>query len=445
MAELLFLLVLILLNAFFAASEIALISLNDTKIRYLAEDGDKKAQLIQHLLSEPSRFLATIQIGITLAGFLASAFAAQNFADGLVRILQKTGLSLSDLWLRSFSVLLITLVLAYFTLVLGELVPKRLAMNRAERIAMAAIRPLYILSVAAYPFVRLLTISTNFFVRMFGVKPGEEEQKVTEEEIRMMVDVGEEIGTIHKAEKLMINNIFEFNDKMVDDIMTHRIDIAALPLEASLDETVAFFNQEKYSRVPVYSGNIDNIVGVMHAKDLIEVLSDEKAKDAFDLTTTMRPPYFVAESKKTNELFSELQRNKHHLAIILDEHGGTAGIVTLEDLLEEIVGDILDEDDEEIKHIHKIDSKTLLMNGGVSLATVKDYLDLEMPTGEYETLSGFIIGQLGRIPGKDDHPCISFGEWTFRVEEADEKKVIQVLVRRTQEKPPLQPPNTEPF
>jgi len=426
--EVLILFVLIVLNAFFAASEIALISLNDNKIRMMAEEGNKKAQMIKNLLGEPSRFLATIQIGITLAGFLASAFAAESFSGRLVIFIQQTGVAISEPILKSISVISITLILSYFTLVLGELVPKRLAMKKAEPISMLVVRPITWLSIIASPFVKMLTLSTNFFVRLFGVDPNQEDALVTEEEIRMMIDVGEEKGTIQETEKLMINNIFEFNNKIVSEIMTHRIDIAALPVEASLDELIIFINVEKYSRIPVYEDNIDNIIGIAHAKDLIDYLTTDADKGNFNLRDIIRQPFFVPASKRTDELFKEIQRNNTHMAVIIDEYGGTAGIVTLEDLLEEIVGNIFDEDDEIEKEIEKLDENTYLINGIVSLDDVEDYLEVELPIKEYETLSGFIIGQLGRFPEKDDNSVIEFNGLVFKVEEVDEKRVAKVKV-----------------
>lgn len=428
--EILFLLVLIVLNAFFAASEIALISLNDNKIRVMAEDGNRKAKLLKNLLGEPSRFLATIQIGITLAGFLASAFAAESFSGRLVNLIKETGIPVPDFWLKTISMVLITLILSYFTLVLGELVPKRLAMKKAESISMFAVGPLTFLSAIASPFVKLLTFSTNFFVRLFGVDPHADDEEVTEEEIRMMVDVGEEKGTIHETEKRMINNIFEFNNKTVTSIMTHRTDIIALPVGAKLDEVISLINTEKYSRIPVYEENIDNIIGTLHSKDLIEYIPDNCINETFDLKSIIRQPYFVPASKRTDELFKELQRNKTHMAIIIDEYGGTAGIVTLEDLIEEIVGNIFDEDDEEEKDFDKIDENTFIINGSASLDAVNDYLEVMLPIEEYETLSGFVIGRLGRIPGKKDHPTVEFNGLLFKVEEVEEKRVSKVKVYR---------------
>ncbi len=426
LSEFLILLILILLNAFFAASEIALISLNDNKIRLMAEEGNKKAKQIKQLLDEPSKFLATIQIGITLAGFLASAFAAENFAGRLVEFIKQTGTRIPDVWLKSFSLIVITVILAYFTLVLGELVPKRLAMKKAEPISMLVVSPLNYLSRLTSPFVKLLTWSTNFFVRLLGFDPLEEDEKITEEEIRMMVDVGERRGAIDESEKLMINNIFELNDKTVEEIMTHRTEIVAFPVETNFNTLLASINIERYSRIPVYEGSIDNIIGVLYVKDIIPHISSMGDKGKLDLRYIIRPPYFVPASKRTNELLKEIQKSKIHIAIVIDEYGGTAGIVTLEDLLEEIVGNIFDEYDEEEEEIRQLDENTFLIEGYAGLDRVQHYLDMDLPIEDYETLSGFIIGQLGRIPGQDDKPSIEFDGVIFKVEEVCEKRIVRV-------------------
>ncbi len=428
LTEIMLLLILIVLNAFFAASEIALISINDNKIKLMAEGGNKKAILLKNLLGEPSKFLATIQIGITLAGFLASAFAAESFAGRMVEVIQKTGLQIPAAVLKNICLIAITLLLSYFTLVLGELVPKRLAMKKAESIAMFVARPIYFISLLTSPFVKFLTFSTNTIVRLFGVDPNEEDEEVTEEEIRMMVDVGEEKGTIHENEKEMINNIFEFNNKTVADIMTHRTDIAALPITETLENVIAFVKQEKYSRIPVYEDDIDNIVGVMHSKYLIDYLSNGNSHEDFSLSSIIRKPYFVPISKKTDELFAELQKSNTHLAIIIDEYGGTAGIVTLEDLLEEIVGNIFDEDDEVERDIEKQDNNTFIINGTTSLDVVSEFLNIPLPVDEYDTLSGFIIGELGRIPNKEDDLTLEYNNLIFKVKELDDKRIAKVKV-----------------
>lgn len=433
--EVFFLIVLIILNAFFAASEIALISLNDNKVRMLAESGDKKAILLQKLLSEPSRFLATIQVGITLAGFLASAFAAGSFSGQLASLLSSLGVPLSDKWLESISVVLITLVLSYFTLVVGELVPKRIAMQKAEPISMFVARPLTILSKITSPFVKLLTLSTNGLVRLFGVDPHANDEQVTEEEIRMMVDVGEERGAIQDTEKMMINNIFEFDNTIVSNIMIHRTNIIGIPADASLKEVIRFINIEKYTRFPVYEENFDNIIGILHVKDILQYMESGDA-ETFLLKKIIRKPYFVPESMVTDDLFSDLQKNKVHLAVVIDEFGGTAGIVTLEDLLEEIVGNIFDEHDEEEFEYVKVDDDTFLFNGIVSLHEVDRIIDIKLPSEDYDTLSGFIIGQLGYIPRvSSEDVTVEFNGYLFTVEEVNEKRINKIRIVKNELEP----------
>jgi len=427
-SELLLLMILIVLNAFFAASEIALISLNDNKIKIMAEEGNQKAQSIATILSEPSKFLATIQIGITLAGFLASAFAAENFAYRLVNLVKAAQVPVSENILKNVAVVVITIILSYFTLVFGELVPKRLAMKKAEQISFLVVSPLNLLSVVASPFVKLLSVSTNFIVRLFGVDPNAEERYVTEEEIRMLVDVGEEKGTIDVSEKEMINNIFEFDNKIVSDIMTHRTEIAGIPISADLKDIIHIIRETKFTRFPVYEDNIDNIVGILNVKDLLQLL--EINDQDFDLKKIIRQPYFVPESKKTDELLRDLQSTKTHMAVAIDEYGGTAGIVTIEDLLEEIVGNIFDEFDEEEKEFEKLDENTFLINGVMSLEQVKELLEVDLPIDDYETLSGFLIGQLGRIPKEGESPIIEFEDLVFKVEEVVEKRIAKVKACR---------------
>lgn len=430
--EILILALLIILNAFFAASEIALISLNDNKVKMMAEAGDKKSKMLHNLLAEPSRFLATIQIGITLAGFLASAFAAESFAGRLAHFLYSIGVPISEQWLGKLSVIFITLILSYFTLVLGELVPKRIAMQKAEPIAMVVVMPLTVLSKITSPFVKLLTYSTNVIVRLFGVDPNANDDQVTEEEIRMMVDVGEERGAIQDTEKMMINNIFEFDNKTVSDVMTHRTNIFAIPVDYTLKEVIQMINLEKYSRYPVYNDNIDNIIGILHVKDLLQYM--EKGVEAdFVLKNIIRLPYFVPTSRIADDLFHDLQKNKVHMAIVIDEYGGTAGIVTIEDLVEEIVGNIFDEHDEEDTEVIQIDENTFLMNGTLNLHDVEKFIDIEFPTEIYDTLSGFLIGQIGNIPNiQEREQTIEFKGYLFTIEEADEKRIRKIKVSKNQ-------------
>ncbi len=425
--EFIFLILLISLNAFFAASEIALISLNDNKIKVMAEDGHKKAKQLLKLLGEPSRFLATIQIGVTLAGFLASAFAADTFAEPLVALIKTTDIQISDSILRVATVIVITLILSYFTLVFGELVPKRIAMTKAEPIAFSVVSVLLVISAIASPFVRFLSFSTNLIVRMFGIDPYAAQSDVTEEEIRMMVDVGEEKGTIQEREKIMINNIFEFNNKEAEDIMTHRMELFSLPVSANLDEIIELINQEKFTRIPVYEDNIDDIVGILHVKDLIPLINAKNIEN-FSLKDSIRKPYFVPTSKKIDELFVELQLAKTHIAVVIDEYGGTAGIVTIEDLVEEIVGNIFDEYDEELIDFKKLADDSYEVSGMMNLEELEERFEVGFPVDEYETLSGFIISLLGFIPEDGNVSEISFRNLHFKIAQVTEKRIEKVIL-----------------
>lgn len=427
--ELPILVLLIVLNAFFAASEIALISLNDNKVRMMAERGDKKALLLQQLLSEPSRFLATIQIGITLAGFLASAFAAESFAGSLTDWLIAMGVPGSPKMLEATSVIAITLILSYFTLVLGELVPKRLALQKAEAIARAAVLPLSILSKISSPFVKLLTFSTNSVVRLFGVDPNAGDENVTEEEIRMMVDVGKEKGTIQENEKEMINNIFELDNKDVSDIMTHRTNMISLPHHLSFKETMNIVNLEKYSRFPVYEGSLDNIIGILHVKDLLQLIENCDL-ERFNLKDISREPLYVLGSKKIDDLLKEMQKKNTHMAIAIDEYGGTDGLVTIEDIMEEIVGNIKDEHDETHieEEIKKIDDSTFIILGTTNLYEVEEILKVDLPVEEFDTLSGLVLGKLGYIPNAEDRPVVVYKNIVFDIEGIDDKRITKVKV-----------------
>lgn len=427
--EIMLLIVLIAINVFFAASEIALISLNDNKVRIQAEAGDRKSQKLQGLLKEPSRFLATIQIGITLAGFLASAFAAESFAGPLAAYLEQYQLAIPGEALKTIILVLITLILSYFTLVLGELVPKRVAMKKSEAIAYKVVGPLVLLSKITSPFVKLLTLSTNFIVRLFGIDPHSVDDDVTEEEIRMMVDVGEEKGAIDQHEKAMINNVFEFNNKTAEDIMTHRMELAALPVTASLKDLMELNQAEHYSRIPIYVDTIDQISGVLHVKDLLPLISGEGNKP-FTLESYLRKPTFIPVHKKVNEIFSDLQKARTHMAIVVDEYGGTAGIVTMEDLVEEILGNIADEyDEDEDDEILRIDEKTFEVKGTISLYELERILDVELPTEEFETLNGFFIHLLGGdIPPMDQVSRATYKDIQLTTLLVSEKRIEKILL-----------------
>ena len=369
MIQVLLLVILIGLNAFFAASEIAFISLNDAKIDIQAKEGNKKAKKIKKMLENPSKFLATIQIGITLAGFLSSAFASEAFASELAPILNNLIPVLSVATWNTISIIIITIILSYFTLIFGELVPKRIAMKYCEKVAFASIGVISAISILTSPFVKFLTFSTNIVSKIFGVSDAEEET-VTEEEIRMMVDVGKEKGTINKEESEMINNVFEFNDKTVSEIMIPRTEIYAVDMNLSISKVIEDITEDKdfrYSRIPVYDETIDEIKGIVYIKDILLSTKNKNVK----IKNLVKEAYYVPETKQLDELFDELRKNRKQIAIVVDEYGGTAGIVTMEDILEEIVGEIYDEYDLVQKNYEKIDENTYLLNGALSVSEVE--------------------------------------------------------------------------
>lgn len=422
-SQLIILVILILLNAYFAASEIAFISLNDAKIEKQAKEGNKKAKQIEKMLKEPSKFLATIQIGITLAGFLSSAFASDTFADKLAPILNSYIPAVSlGIW-KSVSIIVITIILSFFTLVFGELVPKRLAMKHYEKISYATIGVIRTISIITAPFVKLLTTVTNAISKIFGVGENEEEA-VTEEEIKMMVNQGEEKGTIKEEEKELINNVFEFNDITVSEIMRHRTDMFALDINISNEELLSELSKEeyRYSRIPVYDETIDEIKGIIYIKDILKNIN----KKNFKVKNIVKEAYFISKSRLINEVFKELQKNKMQIAIIVDEYGGTAGLVTMEDILEELVGDIYDEYDKEEKEYEKIDENTYILSGSLPIHDVNKLLNAEIPEGDYDTISGFLQEKLGRIPNDKEKPIIETEKVTYRIQKYEDKRILKI-------------------
>ena len=418
------LVVLILLNAYFAASEIAFISLNDAKIEKQAKEGNKKAKQIYKMLKNPSKFLATIQIGITLAGFLSSAFASDAFADKLAPMLNNLLPMLgTDTW-RTISIILITILLSFFTLVFGELVPKRLAMKYYKKVSFGTIGVIRGISFITAPFVKLLTFSTNVISKIFGVKENEEEI-VTEEEIKMMIDEGEEKGTIDQEEKELLNNVFEFNDTTASEIMTPRIDIFALKISQDLYEVLDELDDYKYSRIPVYEDTIDNIKGIILIKDTLKDLRDKKK---INIKKLIKEVHFVPESVPIDKLFRQLQRNKMQMAIVIDEYGGTAGLVTMEDILEELVGNIFDEHDEEELEYELIDENTYMVNGNISIGDLEKIIGIEISDGDYETLSGYLLGKLEELPPEGEETIIEDGKLTYKIEEYEDKRIKRVKI-----------------
>lgn len=421
--ELLLILVLVLFNAFFAASEIAIVSLNKNKVIHLADEGDKKAISLLKLLNEPSKFLATIQVGITLAGFLASASAATNISKRLANVLDKFNIPGSS----EISVIVITVFLSYVTLVFGELFPKRIALQKSEQIAMFAIKPVLFISKIASPFVKMLTSSTNLLLKIFGMNLEDLEEKVSEEEIRSMIKVGEENGVINEIEKDMIDSIFKFDDTLAKEIMTPRINVFALEVSTPINELLDKITEEQYSRIPIYDDDIDDIIGVLYMKDLFVKLKN-KDIDNINIRELIRHAYFVPETKNIDALFRELQSTKNHMAILIDEYGGFSGIVTIEDLIEEIMGNIFDEYDENTDDIKKIDANTYLVNGLIGIDEINESLNINLPSDDIDTVGGFVVTLLGSIPKDNDKTTVEYDNLKFKIEKVNEKRIEELKI-----------------
>lgn len=429
--QLLLQLVLIMLNAYFAATEIAVISLNENILRRQAEDGDKKAARLLKIVETPTRFLSTIQIGITLAGFLGSAFAADNFA-GRIRdwAVVKWQLDASAAAaVNTLAVVLITIILSFFTLVLGELVPKRVAMQKAEQVARFTCGVVSGLAAAMRPLIWLLTVSTNGVLRLLHIDPNAEEDQVSEEEIRMMVDIGEEKGAIESGEKEMIENIFEFNNMTAEEVMIHRTDVVMLWARDSDEEIVRTIRETGLTRFPVYEEDADDIVGILNTRTYLLNARESQPRPLRELLT---PAYFVPESVRTDVLFRDMQARKIHMAVVVDEYGGTSGIITMEDLLEEIVGNIYDEfDPQDEQEIIPLGENQWRVAGSADLEEVAEALDVELPGDEeYDTLGGLVFAQLAVIPEDGSHPEVDVCGLHIRVEELSDRRVEWATVSR---------------
>ena len=425
-------LLLILLNAFFAATEIAFVSLNENKLKHQAEDGDKKAKKILKMVEEPTGFLSTIQIGITLAGFLGSAFAADSFSDRLVNwLINIFNLAESARpTLDAIAVIVITLILSYFTLVLGELVPKRIAMKNSEKFARTVCGFINSLATVLKPIVWFMTVSTNGVLRLCGINPKEEEETVSEDDIRLMIDIGEEKGTIDADEKEMIENIFEFGDTTINEIMIHRTAVTFIDILSTHDEIMQIIEESGYSRFPVYEENADNIIGILRAR---EYLLETKKNNNIDIKSLLKPAKFVHESVRADVLFKDMQKTHVHMSIVVDEFGGTSGIITLEDLLEEIVGNIYDEYDEQNKpDITQLEDNLWRIAGTTQLDDICDTLDIDIDyeTEEYKTLGGMVFSEMPSIPDDGSLPEVEVKGLKIKVEKIVDLKVESALVSK---------------
>nr|WP_301335074.1 hemolysin family protein [Holtiella tumoricola] len=421
MGQLILILLLTGTNAFFASAEMAIVSVNKSKIRRLSEEGNSKARLLERFIDEPSRFLSTIQIGITLAGFFSSASAATGLSSHVAKWMLQLGIPFSG----EIAMIGVTLMLSYFTLVFGELVPKRIALKKSEAIALSSVKTIYLVSLIAKPFIKILSLSTLFVLKVTGNSQDNAEEKISEEEIRALVSQSKQDGCIEDEEEVMIDKVFEFNDRIVKEIMTPRKDIFVINIQEDIEVILDKITEFNYSRIPVYEDNIDHIIGLLYTKDLIKE-ARKVGFHAINIRNILRTPYFIPESKKINELFKNFKESKNHIAILIDEYGGFSGIVTMEDLVEEVMGDIDDEYDIEKLKIEQMDEKTYLVNGSTGIHDLKYTLGLELPEGEYDTLNGFLTTYMGAIP--DEGIEVALEGIKYTIVGANRRRIEQVQV-----------------
>lgn len=408
-------------NAFFAAAEMAIVSVNKNKINMLAEDNNKRAKMVQRLLKEPNKFLSTIQVAITLSGFFASGSAATGISKHLAALFIKLHIPYSN----QISFVVVTIILSYFTLVFGELIPKRVALQKSEVISLAIAKPVQVSSKVAAPFVKLLSFSTSLVLKVLGMHNEDLEERVSEEEIRSLIETGQENGVFNEYEKTMIESIFEFDDKLAREIMTSRTNVYAIDINEPIADYVDELLGTRHSRIPVYDDEVDNIIGIMYTKDFI-LEARKVGFEKVNIKSILHKPYFVPESKNIDELFKELQQSKQYIAVLIDEYGGFSGIVTVEDLVEEVMGSIDDTGDEAEPYIEKIDGNTYILNGLVSIWDLNDELDLDIMSENHDTISGLLIDMIGIIPDEGDNRVVKINNLTFRIEEIKDKRIERI-------------------
>jgi magnesium and cobalt exporter, CNNM family len=427
LGELLVIVLLTLLEGFFVAAEIALVSIRRSRVEQLVEEGRPGARRVRRLLDEPGRFLAVSQLGLTVIGFFASAYAAVSLTAHLADAL--AGFGMDPGTADGLALVIVTVILALFTIVFAELVPKTLALASPERFAIALSLPIELLARALNPVIRFLTWITSTIAGLFGAHASEE-ARFTADELRLIVERGGEQGILEAEEEQMINAVIELGDRRVHEVMIPRIDIAAMPATATFDEAISTFVEEGHSRVPVYEDSVDEIVGILYAKDLLPFLRSSSGPRA-ELRTLLRTPVYVPESMTVDDLLHEFQRRKVHIAIVLDEYGGTAGLVTIEDLLEEIVGEIQDEYDTEEPMVVKLSDEEARIDGRASVDELSELFDTPIAfedEDEYDTVGGLLYHRIGGIPQPGDR--IEVDGLTLTVESTDGRRVGKVLVVR---------------
>lgn len=420
-SNLFFLVFLTLVNAFFSCTEMAVVSVNKNRMGMLAEKGNKKAKLILKLLEEPTNFLSTIQVAITLSGFFASASAATNFSFVVENWLNPFNIP----YTKEISLVLVTVVLSFFTLVFGELVPKRVALQRAESIALFSVKIVYLISKIVLPFIKLLSFSTNLVLKILGVNLENIEEKVSEEEIKSLIEVGQRHGVFNETEKEMITSVLSFDNKIAREIMIPRKNVYSINIDTPLTDYLDELLEEKHSRIPVYQGDKDNIVGILYLKDFI-VEAHKNGFENVNISSIMKKPYFVLENKNIDVLFKEFQKRKIFMAILVDEYGSFVGIVTMEDIIEEVMGNIQDVYDEEDPLLEKLSEYTYLVDGFYSLNDLNSKLGLKIDNDEFDTVSGFVIDLIGRIPEENEKLQVNYKNLSFQILSVKEKCIDKI-------------------
>lgn len=433
--QLLILLALTMANAFFASAEMALVSLNKTKMKIIAEDatdGDARAEKVLNLLSQPTTFLSTIQVAITFAGFLSSAFASYNMSDDLMSLLARAEIYINP----QLAVVIVTLILSYFTLVFGELFPKRIAMLYAEKIALAIITPVMAASVLFSPFVKLLSSSVSLLMKLFRKRDYATENEYYQEEILSLLEVGQEQGDINESGKEMIHSIFEFDDALAYEIMTARPDVYMININVPVEDYVDELLEERYSRIPVYDKGSDDIIGVLYMKDFM-IEARRSGFENVDIRPLLKKPYFVPESKKINELLNDLQLSKMQIAILIDEYGGFSGIVTIEDILEEIVGNIEDEYEDDEPKMVEVSPGNYLIDGLFYLEELAEETGVRLESENHETVGGFVMDLMGEVPDEETsiEREIPYKNCIFRILSVRDRRIEKVALTVLEKEP----------
>lgn len=421
--QLILIVVLTMLNAFFASAEMALVSLNKNRVKSQAETGDKKAVMLAKLVDDPSKFLATIQVGITLAGFFSSASAATSIATRLETVFGGSSFA------KELSIIVVTIVLSYITLVFGELYPKRLALQKSEKIARVSVRPIMAVGVVLRPFVKFLSFSTDILVKLTRMEKNTDNEKMTREEMQLLIETGRRDGVIEVEELQMLRGVFEMDNKYAREVMVPRTDAFMVDAETESEELCDALLSENFSRVPVYIDNQDSVLGILHMKDFFA----EGRKSGFeniDVKSLVKDAYFAQETMFIDDLLKNMQRTRNQMAILMDEYGGVAGIITVEDLLEEIVGEIDDENDVFSDEVKKINDTTFIVEGRMTLDDFNKMFHVELPSRGVDTVAGFVLTLTGTIPEEDDKVVVEYGTLRFTVEEMNDARLVSVRVEK---------------